>query len=253
MTPEQPNNYYIKPTNSTRNFQDFLRQHRALTIILTAFFIVFFILIFFLATHKSEDNEYANRVPERAPYATFEHEYLIEYSAQDALSEEILYELRVILLNAEELASAPTDNSGEQQYIVSVDEDSYQVSEIPTIKNGELYTMNLNVSDGRKYTLQLLINNTYHEEYAAAILQRTDTSNSQDYIITFTSNTDEYYSNLGTDNAETGNGSENTSMIVDHLTGNPLNPLPDSALEWINTLNLTNNPQTIYSTLPSLR
>jgi len=249
MINKQFNNYNIEPANSNHGFQDFLRQHRIIATLMIVGFVALSIALVVFLFFRNANPEDSYREPENAPYATFEHEYLIEYPAQESLSEEILFELRLIILSADEIASAPTNNSGEQQYVISIDEDSYQVSDINNIENSELYTMNLNISDGRKYVLQLLINNTYHEEYAFAILQRTDIANSPSYIITFTSNTSEYYSTLGTDNA---NNSEGSSAITDHLTGAPLNPLPNNATEWINSLNLT-NPQMIHSTLPSLR
>lgn len=232
-------------TNSNHNFQDFLRQHRFLTfsIIIGLIALLIILLISIFAPNPTPTQEI-----EDSPYITFEYESVLDGSIQKALSQDILFYLQLIIFqNIEHDVTNPEGKN----YIVSFDNNSFFSSTVPSIPYSELYTVNLNVSDNRKYLLRILINNEYHNEYAAAILKRIDQSNShsQDYIITFTSNTSAYYSTLGTNK---NNSSTDSSAIVDYFTGAPLNPLPETATKWIESLDLS-NPQTIHATLPSLR
>lgn len=230
-------------TNSSRDLQDFLRQHRFLTFSIIAGLIV---LLIVLLVSIFTSNSTPKQEIEDPPYITFEHENILDSSLQPALSQDILFYLRLIIFqNIEHDVTNPEGKN----YIVLFDDNSFFSSTVASIPYSELHTVNLNVSDGRKYLLRILINNEYHNEYVIAILKRIDQSSDQDYIITFTSNTSAYYSTLGTNKTDTVTDS---STIVDYITGAPLNPLPKIATKWLESLKLS-DPQTIHATLPSLR
>lgn len=239
-------NYKFNQTvnqNQSSNFSNFLEQHRLLAILIAIGVFTLFIAIIIII---STSNTTPKQEPEEAPYITFENAQILEHPIYKTLDNEILFNLNLILVNSDELTSAPTDNSGSQNHIVTFIQQSLVTQKV---ENGELYTINLDVSDGRQYLLKLLVNYEYHNEYAVAVLDRIDQPNTQDYVIAFTSYTSEYYSTLGTNQA---NNPNNSSTIVDHFTGAPLNPLPESAIKWLDSLKLT-NPQFIYTALPSIR
>lgn len=236
-------NQTINQHQSNNNFSNFFEQHRLAAILLAIGALTLFVAIIIILFTSNKDPQ---QEPEDAPYITFENEQVLEHPIYETLDDEILFNLNLILINNDEIASAPTNNSHGQNYIATFVQKSLTTQET---ENGELYTINLSISDGRQYLLKVLINNEYHNEYAVAVLDRTDKPDARDYVISFTSNTSEYYSSLGTNNA---NNSNSSSTIVDQFTGAPLNPLPISAIQWIDSLKLT-DPQFIYVTLPSIR
>lgn len=236
-------NQTINQNQSDHNFSDFLEQHRLFAILIAiSIFTLLIAVIIIIFTSNTEPKQ----EPEEAPYITFENEQILEHPIYKELDDEILFNLNLILADNDEIASAPTDNSGNQNHVVTFIQKSLTTKKI---ENGELYTINLDVSDGRQYLLKLLISYEYHNEYAVAVLDRIEQPNARDYVIAFTSYTSEYYATLGTNNA---NSSNNSSSIVDHFSGAPLNPLPEAAIKWINSLKL-NDPQFIYTVLPSIR
>ncbi len=234
--PNQTSNQHYQKL-SKHNVRDFLLKHRLLSmIILITIVVTLFIafgLIFFSSASKESTQE-----PEDPPFITFQNENLLEHPI---LNDEIIFNLNLILLNKNEINSAPSTNT-EKEYIASVKQDSFSLQD-----NQEASTFTIDISDGRKYILNLLVNIEFDDEYAVMILDRTDKPDAQDYVITFTNLTSEYYSNLGNADNTTA-----TSSTVDHITGKPLNPLSNSAINWIESFNLT-NPETIHSTLPSIR
>lgn len=231
-TPTQP--------SKRRTIRDFFNEHRPLAVLLFAAFFVLIIIIasiFIMNTFPQEPKQEA----EDAPYLTYENEKLID---QTILGELLRFNLSLILLKTSEIESAPTNNDGSRNYIVSITKDSHTTTNFE-----QSYKYNINLSDGRKYTLQTIIHIEYQSEYALAVLDRIDKSDAKDYIVSFTNNTSEYYLTLGTSNASSASDS---SSIKDHITGDPLLPLPDSATQWVASLHLT-NPEYIYTTLPSIR
>lgn len=240
-------NFNFNSINSTptqapkkRTVRDFFNKHRLLGVSLfVAFFILLIIIasIFLMNAFPKEPKQ----EPEDAPYLTYENKAILD---QTILGEILQFNLSLILLRTSELESAPTNNNNSRNYIVSVTEDSHTATNFE-----QNYKMSINLSDGRKYSLQTIVHIEYQNEYALAILDRIDKSDGQDYIIAFTNNTSEYYLTLGTSNTSSADSS---SSIKDHITGAPLVPLPETATKWLDSLHLT-NPEYIYTTFPSIR
>ncbi len=229
------------PTNS--KLRNFFQQHQLLLIAgfigLITIIAAIFIIIF---TQPRQQ-------PEKAPYITFNSESILTNDLQPAFSDDLLFNLKLIMLNESELNSLPISNYSERERIVTFDTTSFKQNPVTSIQNGELYTVNLNVSDGRTYLLRVLMCNQYLNEYAVAILNRTDNISHQSYIVSFTNYTDEYYNTIGTERLES---LRNSSEPSDHITGFPINPLPQAASIWLNSLNLT-DPKTIHAVLPVFR
>lgn len=223
-----------------RSIREFFNEHRPLAIpLFVALFVILIIIASIILMNASPKEP--KQESEDAPYLTYENEKLID---QTILGELLRFNLSLILLKTSEIESAPTNNDGSRNYIVSVTENSHTSTNFE-----QTYKMNINISDGRRYTLQTIVHIEYDNEYALAILDRTDKTDAQDYVVSFTSNTSEYYLTLGTNNASNASDS---SSIKDHITGDPLLPLPDSVTGWINSLRLT-GPEYIYTTFPSIR
>jgi len=259
-------NYNYNTTNTPNyNFADFVRKHRILAVVIIIVIVALLgILILYFSQKSPAADPYANRVPEKAPIINIEHKYLIEYSTYEKLSKKIIYDISNVLIREDEIASAPQDNPDGNNYIASVEEISYQVTDLNA--NTKVYTMNLNLSDSRRYTLRIYFDSTYQKEAAVAVLTRLDQPDAKSYVITYTGYTPEYYANLGKDNTSSSDSSSSSdnpdsssdnstadpSAITDYITGRPLQPLPQSAENWINSLHLT-NPEIIHSTLPGIR
>lgn len=255
-----------QPSNPSpeHKLETFIRQHRKLSLfifIIIALVLSSFIIFAFVHLFNSLSNPEAIHETEDAPHISIEHEYLIESATSDffdneALTDDILFNLRLVLMNSTELATAPTDNDGNREYIASIVEDSYTELDTPSTDQA-LFTMNLEISDDRAYKLYLLFDYTYQSEYAIIVLDRTDNSDANDYVIALTSYAPEYYAQIiaeaddDSDNISDNADNSSSDGPVDHITGAKLNPLPDSAITWIKSLKLT-NPEYIYSTLPAL-
>lgn len=240
--------------NKRYEFQDFIRKHRLLALVVIIGSVLLFatIVVLGISSFLNKDSQPANGQlePENAPYITFEHEYLIEFQVPETLAEEINFQLRLVLLSADELNTA-TINSDNQEIIASIDEDSWSINDSSDTTN--VTSMDIDLTDGRTYNLTLLFDDTYQDEYAIVVLKPLSSSDTHDYVITFTSNTTEYYEkvieNAISNNDDTPEYSE--SSLKDHLTGNPVEPIPESATQWLNSLKL-HDPEFIYSTLPPM-
>lgn len=229
-------NTYPYSQQKKNRINDFIQKHRLLLLILSIIICSILITLFFIMLSTPKDTE---REIEDPPYITTQTNYLTEIPF---IGNDAFFNLSIILLSVDELESAPLNNPEGNNYIVSITNKSYD-----TINNDNIafYVMDIDISDGRKYLLKILFSVEYNNEYAVMILDRTDRPE-KDYVITFTNNTSEYYMNLGTNNTTS------SSSITDYITGAPLMPVPEYAVNWINSLNLT-TPETIHTTLPSIR
>lgn len=233
-----PNYISNKPQSKLQNF---FQQRPLLLLLLFVGFITLIIAILVIIFSPPRQD------PEKAPYITFENETVISNQLPSNINDEILFNLRLILLNSDEIASLPQKNPNGENHIVSFDTGSFRTSTVANSSDTKIYSINCHLSDGRQYTLYIYFDSTYHNEYAIAALDRTDQSG-KDYIIALTDYTNAYYAAIGTDKLSE---LENSSDTVDYITGYPVQPLPSAATNWINTLNLS-NPEIIYSALPSL-
>ncbi len=237
------NNYnYPDSTNSTRKksfmMQDYFMKHRLLAIILFVAVLVIIGVILYILFIKIIPKQ-PRQEPEDAPYLTFENIDLVE---NPFIGDNLTFYLSLILLSSDELNSAPIDTNN-RELIVSIIKNS---DDINLGSTGSVSTVNIDISDGRKYIFKTLFSIGYDEEHAVAILDRIDSIDAKDYIITFTNYTNNYYTNIGT------NDPIEPSPITDYITGAPLRPLPKSAMDWVDSLNL-NTPQTFNTTILGIR
>ncbi len=85
------------------------------------------------------------------------------------------------ILSPEEISSAPIINPNENSYTVSFDEASFKILKD---QPGQVYKVNLNLSDQRTYILYIYVNQDWN--YIVAVLDRTDSSNIADHIYIYT-------------------------------------------------------------------
>ncbi len=234
-----PNNYNQTnlPTQNTKkkgNLQDFIRHHRILSIIIIVGGILLLsgAIILALVNNPPRRNPKDGQIEnEKAPYITLEHTYLIEYPATySEISDEILFYLQLILANSDEVTTAK--NNENQERIASINEDVYNVSEY---EGNEIYDMEIDISDERKYYLTLFLDLEYQNECAVAILKRAD--DSKTYLITFTRNKYE--------------DDDTQTQFSDYITGKPLESLPTVADNWITNLELK-DPEVIHASFNSI-
>lgn len=230
-------------TSTNSKLHNFFQQHQLLLIAGFIGIITIVVAVFIVIFTQPRQQ------PEKAPYITFNSENTLTSNLQPTLSDDLLFNLKLIMLSEPELNSLPIKDYSERERIVTFDTASFKQNPIIGIQDGELYTINLNVSDGRTYLLRVLMCNQYLNEYAIIVLDRTDDFSHQSYIVTFTSYTDEYYNAVGTERLE---NLRNTSELSDHITGFPVNPLPQTANIWIDSLNLA-NPIITHAVLPVFR
>ena len=222
-------------SNRKPTIQEYFNEHRLLAIILLIISFTVMVAIIGLIIWLSRPEE-IQQEPEDAPYITYVNDYLVN---DPFIGSQLLLYVNLILTSNEEMSTAPTDNNHNANHIVTFDQNSYAVSDLNATES--LSSIDINVSDGRKYTLRLLIDMKFDDESAVAILDRVDSVATQDYIITFTNKVNPY-TKLPAD----------AEIINDYITGDQLIPLPKSTDEWINTLNLT-DVKIYHTTFPSVR
>ncbi len=183
------------PTNG-RTFQDklrdFLHTHPVVSfIVIIAFIVSIFTLVILLVeanTPKSEE-------PETAPATYFENRYLLNYSIGNSNSNQTYTNLNSVILDQDSIASAPHENTfyDKNTFACVLVESSYKKLPNPAYT----YHMNLDVSDGRTYTLTIRLSpDDYGYSYMVTIADRTDSDTAADYVFINTDNFDQYSSEL---------------------------------------------------------
>lgn len=182
MYPSQSQGFYQpsnpnKNSDSRRGFHDILRENPRQLLLPLAIGSIVILLIIVLAFFRHDES--VNQEPETAPIPAFEHRYLVESSIGQRLSDSVFSDIGNIIIDDKELASAPNTSSSETDniYEVNLSEDSYRIlnkeQSIPT------YKIDLEVSDGRAYTLQIRTDN---KSYMITTLDRTDNESIPDHV-----------------------------------------------------------------------
>ncbi len=189
MYPTQPNtnNSYQSNTNDSENhdFHDKIRENprRTLAIIIGAIILIFTIIGLVLYGIFNRYDDATDQIPETAPIPAFEHRYLLEGSLGLNLSNSAMLDIGNVIVNNEELNSAPHENTNDVDNIYPVDlaEDSYRIldknSSTPT------YKIDLKTSDGRTYTFHARTDNS---TYMITVLDRTDNDTMPDHVFIYT-------------------------------------------------------------------
>lgn len=169
-------NYAPSQMNSKPNIHDFIRTHKTLTVVLffAGIFLLAAIVIILITSNKPRET-----VPETAPIPYYEHRYLLDYTINRSLIDDLFADISDAILSPEEIESAPQENPTNNTYAISLDEDSFI-----TLKDEPQYTYktDLLLSDGRTYALYVRIDQDYGQEYMVGILNRTDTSSTASHI-----------------------------------------------------------------------
>lgn len=170
-------------TKSPDTFQDFIRSHKILFLI--AVFLVFTLLIVLISFLLPKQTAEQQQTPEIAPIPVYDHRYLIDYSIGNNYSNDVFLDVSDVILSTDELASAPSSNSNsvDNIYTITLDEDSFA-----KLNNQPDYTykVNLDISDGRTYTLYIRIDQNFGQDYMVAVLDRTDLPSASDHIFVYT-------------------------------------------------------------------
>ena len=166
------------PTQSPKfDIHEFVRNHKTLSIFLILGAVLLFSAVIILILSRTPKTE----EPETSPYPYFEHRYLLDYSLGQAITNTVFSDIGDTILSPEEISSAPIINPNENSYTVSFDEASFKILKD---QPGQVYKVNLNLSDQRTYILYIYVNQDWN--YIVAVLDRTDSSNIADHIYIYT-------------------------------------------------------------------
>lgn len=169
--------------------RDFVQKHRTISIIIIIVTTTLLLtgLILLIKSKLPVQIE-----QESAPSTYFNHRYLLEYSIGRSNATQVFFDLNSIILNPESISSAPQPNQG-TTYACTLAESSYKKLSSP--KN--TYQINLDVSDGRTYTLTVRLSpDDYGYSYMVTIADRTDSDTAADYVFINTDNFNQYSSEL---------------------------------------------------------
>ena len=117
--------------------------------------------------------------------ATYQHDYLINYTAGETVSRQIKEDIKSTTFNKDDIKTAPNKNSVKQPYDgylfydITFIEDSFKTrSDLPE----KSYQVNVKISDDRTYNAYYRLDKNYGNNYYVLILDRTDKPESADYI-----------------------------------------------------------------------
>lgn len=181
------------PQTIQDKLRDFVQKHRTLSIIIVIVFAILFFagIILFIESKLPPKIE-----PEIAPSTSFDNRYLIEYSIGRSNSTQTFADLNSVILEPDAISSAPNlnafNNNENTTFACTLVESSYK--KLPTPEY--TYSMDINVSDGRTYTLTVRLSPDYGSSYMVVIANRTDSDSATDYAFIHTNNTEEYTEEL---------------------------------------------------------
>lgn len=181
------------PKTIQDKLRDFAQKHRTLSIIIVITFTILILagIILFIESKLPPKIEH-----EIAPSTAFENRYLIEYSIGRANSIQTFADLNSVVLEPDAISSAPNlnefNNNENTTFVCTLVESSYQKLSTPEYT----YRININVSDGRTYTVTVRLSPDYGSSYLVIIADRTDSDSATDYAFIHTSNTEQYTEEL---------------------------------------------------------
>ena len=127
------------------------------------------------------------------------HTYLLEYTIGERLSNQIISDLESVVLDENEVKTAPSKNTATQNIdvynFINIVFDEGSLKTIST-KPDKIYKLTANTSDGRSYELTYRIDENYGNNYLAVAIDRKDEKAGNDFAFIHTNNENKYKSTL---------------------------------------------------------